>query len=352
MRKVISGLLIVVLLASLVVGISVNLSIASEQKSQPHKEFKIQFLAGRSDSAEFALTHALSGLINKHSPWLRATVLETPGIASNYEMVVKRPEMKTNSIICASVSDAPWLLKTQEEGGLPWGPYTGVRFVARLNETTHTFLTLDKNIKTIHDLKGKKLADGREVSNRWRENEIIFKEAGVRDTLRVTHGGTGVGMTALRDGLVDVAVALGIGPVEPTTWNPLADVQELMATKMVYFVSYDEAVFKRAMQKYGFGTSPVKYPPRVLGPTQTEPVVIKYDPLSLASDKTMRDDVVYELLRIFDTHLRQLDEFSLTAKWIKREFLGTSGYEKEDMYHPGAVKYYKEKGIPIRVNPW
>jgi len=60
MRKVISGLLIVVLLASLVVGISVNLSIASEQKSQLHKEFKIQFLAGRSDSAEFALTHALS----------------------------------------------------------------------------------------------------------------------------------------------------------------------------------------------------------------------------------------------------------------------------------------------------
>jgi TRAP-type uncharacterized transport system substrate-binding protein len=81
-------------------------------------------------------------------------------------------------------------------------------------------------------------------------------------------------------------------------------------------------------------------------------VVIKYDPLSLCADKSMREDVVYELLRVFDEHVRELDEYTSTAKWITRDVLGTSGYEKEDRYHPGAAKYYKEKGIPIRVNPW
>lgn len=320
--------------------------------SGAQEQFEIQFLAGRSDSAEFALTHGLSMVINKRSPWLRAKVMETPGMVDNYQLVVKRPEMKAKAIICGVTSGAQLFSKTEKEGGFPWGPYMDHRFVARFNETIHTFVTLNPKIKTIHDFKGKKVGEGRKVATRWLDDELIYKEAGLLDVIKFTHGGTGAGMTALRDGLIDAAVALGTGPVEPITWIPLPDVQEIVAMKTVYFVSYDEAAFKRAMEKYGLGTSPVKYPPKVLGPTQTEPVVIKYDPLSLTADKTMRDDVVYELLRIFDTHLRELDEFAATAKWIKRELLGTSGYEKEDRYHPGAVKYYKEKGIPIRVNPW
>jgi len=331
---------------ALFAGLTIDVARAAQEP------FEIQFLAGRSDSAEFALTHGLSMVINKNSPWLRAKVIETPGLLDNYQLVVRRPELKAKAIICGTTSGAQLFPKTEKEGGFSWGPYMDHRFVARFNETIHTFLTLDPKIKTIHDFKGKKVGEGRKVATRWLDNELIFKEAGILDSVKFTHGGTGAGMTALRDGLIDAAVALGTAPVEPTTWNPLSDIQEIMASKTVYFVSYDEAVFKRAIAKYGLGTSPVKYPPRVLGPTQTEPVTIKYDPLNLAADKTMRDDVVYELLRIFDTHLRQLDEFTATAKWIKREVLGTSGFEKEDRYHPGAVRYFKEKGIPIRVNPW
>ncbi|UCF57994.1 MAG: hypothetical protein JSW15_05990, partial [Deltaproteobacteria bacterium] len=345
-------LLSMVLMVGLVGGFSPKLATASEPKSAPHKEFQVQFLAGRADSAEFALTHGLSTLINKHSPWLRARVLETPGMLANYEMVAKKPEIRDKSIICGVVSGAPLFAKTKGEGGFSWGPYTDSRFVARLNATVHTLVTLDKNVKTIKDMKGKRLADGRKVSTRWLENEMIFREAGIRDTLKVSHGGTGRGIGALRDGLVDVAVALGIGPIEPTSWIPLAPVQQLMAMKTVYFVSYDTEAFKRAIKKYNLGTSPVTYPPKALGPTQTEPVVIKYDPLSLLADKTMDAEVVSEVLRIFDEYLRQLDEFSATAKWIKRENLGTSGYELEKDYHPGATKYFKEHGIKIRVHPW
>lgn len=351
MKKVLYCLLSMVLMVGLVGGFSPKLATASEPKSAPHKEFQVQFLAGRADSAEFALTHGLSTLINKHSSWLRATVLETPGMLSNYELVAKKPKNRPKSIICGVVSGAQMFPKTKGEGGFSWGPYTDHRFVARLNATVHTFVTLDKNIKTVMDFKGKKLAEGRKVSTRFLDNELIYKEAGIRDTLKVSHGGTGRGIGALRDGLVDVAVALGLGPVAPTTWVPLAPVQQLMAMKTVYFVSYDTGPFERAIKKYNLGTSPVTYPPKALAPTQTEPVVIKYDPLSLLADKTMDGEVVYELLRIFDEYLRELDEFTVTAKWIKRENLATSGYHLEKDYHPGAVKYFKEHGIKIRVHP-
>ncbi|MFH1124267.1 MAG: TAXI family TRAP transporter solute-binding subunit, partial [Pseudomonadota bacterium] len=196
MKRIIYGILIAVFSVALFAGFTSNPATAAEP-------FEIQFLAGRSDSAEFALTHGLSTLINKHSKWLRAKVIETPGMLANYELVVKKPQMKANSIICGVTSGAQLFPLTKAEGGFSWGPYTDHRFVARMNETIHTFITLDPKIKTIKDLKGKKLAEGRKVATRYLDNEMIFKEAGIFDTLKISHGGTGAGITALRDGLVD-----------------------------------------------------------------------------------------------------------------------------------------------------
>jgi uncharacterized protein len=340
------------LAAVVLLGLLTQPVLGAETKAKAHEPFQIQFLAGRQDSAEFALTHGLSQMINKHSPWLRATVIETPGMADNYQLVAVKKELRPKAIICGVTSGAQLLPKTKQEGGHPWGPYTDARFVARLNETIHTIVTLDEKIKSISDLKGKRLFEGRKTATRYMDNEAIYKEAGIFDTLKLSYGGLGPAMTALGDGLVDAAVALGIGPVEPTEWLPQAPVQELMATKKVYFVNYDKASFEKAIKKEQICVSPVTYPPKVLGPTQTEPVIVKYDPLSLLADKAMDDDVVYELLRIFDTHLKELIDFTATAKWIKRENLGTSGYETEKAYHAGAVKYFKGQGIPIRVNPW
>ena len=74
-------------------------------------------------------------------------------------------------------------------------------------------------------------------------------------------------------------------------------------------------------------------PPKILGKNQNEPILVKYDPLSLLADKSMDPDVVYELLRIFDEHIGELGEYSVTGKWLKRENLGTSGYQTPDKYH-------------------
>ena len=125
-----------------------------------------------------------------------------------------------------------------------------------------------------------------------------------------------------------------------------------MAMKKVYFVSYDEGIFNKAKKKYGIGTFAVPYPPKSLGPTQTDTLIAKYDATSLLVDKTIDPDVVTELLRIFDKFHDKLGDFSASGKWIKREHLGTSGYQTPDKYHPSALKYFKANGIPVRVHPW
>lgn len=324
----------------------------SPAATKPREEFKISFLAGRPDSGEFALTYGLSQLINKNSAWLRAQVVETPGMAANYELVVKKPEMKLNSIICGMASVSNSVEKTAQESGLPWTPYRDSKFVARFNATSHPYVTLDKNIKVFADLKGKRVFEGRKEASRWLDTEKIFIEAGIRDTVNFSHGSFGEGATALRDGLVNAAVQQLIVSVELKDFILDAPLQELMASKTVYFVSYDKDAFEKAFKKYNLGVFPAIIPLGTMGPTQTEPVVSKYDASYLLADKTMDAEVVYELVRILDANIDKLAEFHVTGKWVTRDTIGTSGYLPVEEYHPGALKYFKEKGIKVRVHPW
>jgi TRAP-type uncharacterized transport system substrate-binding protein len=231
------------------------------------------------------------------------------------------------------------------------GPYKGFRFVARYNTTIHPFVTLDKNIRTMQDMKGKRVFEGRKHGMRWLDTEKIFIEAGIRDTLKVSHGAFGGGARALADGLVDVAVQIGVAPVVPTEFTPLATLQRLMASKKVYFVSYDKEAFERAVEKYGLWVWPMTVPPKVMGPLQTQPVVAKYEALGLMADKSVDDKVIYEVLRILDTYSGKLKEFHAEGKWVKRENLGISGCHPLEEYHPGAAKYFKEHGIRMSVRP-
>ncbi len=321
----------------------------SPAATKPRVEFKISFLAGRPDSAEFALTHGLSQLINKNSAWLRAQVTETPGMAANYELVVKKPEMKLNSIICGMASVSNSAEKSAAESGLPWSPYKDSRFVARFNATSHPYVTLDKNIKAFADLKGKRVFEGRKEASRWLDTEKIFIEAGIRDAVKFSNGSFGEGATALRDGLVDAAVQQLTVSVDHKNFILDAPLQELMASKTVYFVSYDKDAFDRAVKNYNLGVYPIIVPKGTMGETQTEPLVSKYDASYLLADKTMDPEVAYELVRILDENVGKLAEFHVTGKWVTRDTIGTSGYLPLEEYHPGAMKYFKEKGIKVAV---
>jgi hypothetical protein len=270
-------------------------------------------------------------------------------MAANYELVVKKPENKPNSIICGMSSVSNSAEKPAAESGLPWTPYKDSRFVARFNATSHPYVTLDKNIRTFADLKGKRVFEGRKEASRWLDTEKIFIEAGIRDTIKFSHGGFGEGATALRDGLVDAAVQQLIVSVDHRNFILDAPLQELMASKTVYFVSYDKDAFEKAVKKYNLGVYPVVVPAGVLGPTQTEPLVSKYDASFLLADKAMGEDVVYELVRILAENVDKLAEFHVTGKWITRDTIGISGYLPLEEYHPGAMKYFKEKGIKVAI---
>jgi hypothetical protein len=62
---------ILCLAAVVLLGFLTQPVLAAETKAKSHKPFQIQFLAGRQDSAEFALMQGLAQIVNTHSSWLR-----------------------------------------------------------------------------------------------------------------------------------------------------------------------------------------------------------------------------------------------------------------------------------------
>jgi TRAP-type uncharacterized transport system substrate-binding protein len=318
-------------------------------------EYKIQFLAGRTDSAEYATTHGIADLINKNSSWLRASVVETSGLAANYELVVKRPEFKPMSFICGSAGNYSFITKPKGEAGgtgWDWTPYEDVRFIVRLNTQVHSFAVMDKNIKTMADFKGKRVFEGGKTATRYLSDQLILKEAGVYDSIKMQNGGFGEGATALKDGLIDVAIQNGLSPVVPTDFVPDATLQELTASKPTYFASYDKAAFVAAVKKYNLSDNALTLTkPKLLGPNQLDPIVVKYDPSMILADKSMPDDVVNEFFRIFLTNLNNLGDYHVTGKWITKQTIGYSGWAKEAEYHPAALKFMKDNAITIGVNP-
>ena len=358
-RFILGALAIIISISLLIPGCSSPQSSgpaasAAPAASSSHAEYKIQFLAGRPDSAEYATTHGLADLINKNSSWLRATVIETSGLAANYELVVKKPETKPFTIICGSAGNYSFITKPAGEGGTGWDwtPYNDVRFLIRLNTNVHSYAVLDKNLKSILEFKGKRVFEGGKTATRFLSDQRILQEAGVYDSIKLTQGGFGEGATALADGLVDASITQGLSPVIPTDFVPDATLAQLTASKQVYFANFDKTAFLSAIKKYGLSDSVLTITkPKELGPNQTEPTVVKYDPSMLLVDKSVPDDVVTEFLRIFLANINSLGDYHVTGKWITTKTIGFSGYAKETDYHPAALKFFKDNNIAIGINP-
>lgn len=131
-------------------------------------------------------------------------------------------------------------------------------------------------------------------------------------------------------------------------FGPNPALGELIATRDLYYVSFDKDAHDAAVKEIAKDTTPEWYayaiPPGGL-PKQTEPWVVQGGPINWSCDKEMPDEVVYEIIRIMAKNTEGFERYHPLGKTITPENMAKLG--DESVVHPGALKYYKEKGIPI-----
>ncbi|MDZ4247589.1 MAG: TAXI family TRAP transporter solute-binding subunit, partial [Dehalococcoidia bacterium] len=115
---------------------------------------------------------------------------------------------------------------------------------------------------------------------------------------------------------------------------------ELATTTQVKWVPIEDAAVKKISDKYPFLTKQVLPAGTYPGQTQDVPWI------GVSTMTVTRDDIPESLVyAVTKTLWEHLDEFKSMHPAAKEWAIGDVLEERTIPWHPGAIKYYKEKGL-------
>ena len=293
-------------------------------------------------SSAYEVCFGLGELINKHSPWLRATVVESSSNVENIKLMMDPANKKR---IISHNTDASFY--ASREGVEPFDvPYTPL-VIARENPFAVAMLGLDPDLKTYSDLKGKTISLLFPGSSTHTVGSAILKMLGIWDDVDVVAAGFGKAKDATLDGTID-AGSQSVNFLDPVDLPPAT--LELITTKPTYCV---HVPFDRKQAVYDQLASEGKWVPFnfVLVPKERHPKfmndwAVTEGTLEWVCNPEMPDDVIYEFCRILNEYKDEMVQYNTTAKQWTTQGFGEVLIEKQ-YWHPGAQKYWKKVGTEI-----
>lgn len=211
--------------------------------------------------------------------------------------------------------------------------YTNIRAMFPMYDTPFHFITLEKTpIKAVSDIAGKRAGVGPRAGTCGTYFPMMFDALGIKATIR---NGQGSDMAAnLQDGLIDVfPFCAGV---------PIAAFSELETTNKVRFFGYTDdeiAKLQKAMPELSVSVIPKgSYKQQ----TEDQKTVGVYN--FAIAHKDVPDSLVYAVVKAVLENNEEMvkghgaSRETLTENWNRNTFLP---------FHPGAVKYFQEKGIAI-----
>ncbi len=215
------------------------------------------------------------------------------------------------------------------------GKMDSFRVIGGLYAEAVQLLTMDPAIKTVADLKGKKVSIGAPGSGVYFNAMDILTAAGLTvEDIKPQYQSFDESADALKDGKIDAAFIVA-GPPTPA-------IQELCTTTSAGLIPIDGAVADALMESSPYYTT-FNIPANTYN-GQTEDIATVTVKATLIVSTSASEDDVYSITKaIFDN----ID--TITAAHAKGEELSlenaTAGMTAP--FHPGAAKYFAEKGITV-----
>jgi TRAP transporter TAXI family solute receptor len=204
------------------------------------------------------------------------------------------------------------------------------RVVARLIPNGNVWTTLKKNktIKTIRDFKGHKVGIGTGGIGAVATLQLEAHGINIKKDIKPFFPQTGQLATLLKDGKIDVSF-LTEGLAKMVT-----------ATHEIKMISWQEADRKKYIdEKPYFGE--FNYRPNHFKGVDYAVQTID-NGIQMIADADMSDKMAYDLAKAFNENLACVGKIFAPAKRLSPEW---SAKKLGNPYHPGAIGYYKEKGL-------
>ncbi len=271
---------------------------------------------------------AWSQLAQKYSPGLQIVI--EPAIGAPQAVV---GFLQGNGDICYIASNIMGTEFPKQHGGktLAVGPH---HLVAGSGSLVHILTRADSSINSVADFKGKKIlgkvATGGATDNARQQTLATY---GLTDNDIILMSGNNGSHLAeqMKEGLGDATFfILGLRD---------ASVVDLCTVKDIRFIDLPKDKMEVIAEKTWLAPGTV---PANTYPKQDKPVLALMSPGSFDVQPSMPEDVAYELVKIYHEHYDEVIKMSPFARNYKLEGAVESAYLP---FHPGAIKYYKEKGL-------
>ncbi|MDO9482520.1 MAG: TAXI family TRAP transporter solute-binding subunit, partial [Hydrogenophaga sp.] len=288
----------------------------------------VNVLTGGQSGVYYPMGVALSQIFAKDIPNARSTAQVTKASAENLNLLqAGRGELAL--ALADSVSDA-W--KGEAEAGFPKKLDKLRGLSATYNNYIQIVANADSGIKTLADLKGKRISVGAAKSGTELNARAIFKAAGLAysDMAKVEYLPFGESVELMKNRQLDATLqSAGLG---------VASIRDLAtAVKIVVIPVPADVVAK---------VGDAAYQPSVIPANtytgQTEAVATAAIPNFLVTHSGVSDDVAYRMAKAMYDNIDTLYAAHNAAKSIKREN-AIKGMPVP--LHPGAERYYKEVGL-------
>lgn len=273
---------------------------------------------------------ACAYLVNKYSTALKASSVSTSGSTESVFLLDRKNIHVGHGTSIEVVAG--------NEGTAPFKKKYPIWQIFGWNENALPAMVLDKNkdIRTYSDLKGRQVCFAKKGSGTESMFTNMFKTLGLYKEVKRSYLGFSAAYDALVDGLVDAAPGNFQGGI------PTPAVLDLGARAKYRILSLTEEEMAAIQAKAPFISRIIL--PRSAYEGMTEDVISPGLPLVGITTPDVEDDVIYEFVKAVLEHTDELHKISVVSAPLTPETavrMLVPGYP----VHPGAVRYYKEKGL-------
>ena len=297
------------------------------------KTVRLSIATGGTGGVYYPLGGGMANVLSKYIPYAEATAEVTTASVDNC-LLVGQGKADLALIMADTGLDA-YQGKAQFKGKVP------LRTVAVLYPNNMHLVTVEgKGIEKVKDLKGKRVSTGAPGSGTEVMALRVIEAYGLDPNKDMTRDRLSVSESAgaLKDGKIDAFFWVG--------GLPTAAITDLGATPGVKMklIGHAEAVPKMR-EKYGplyvKGVIPAKTYP---GQSMEIPIAVVWN--LLVCNENMKESRAYDIVRTLFDHKPELVASHREASNLSLEHQAGGG--SPIPFHPGAVRYFTEKGLKIK----
>jgi len=290
---------------------------------------QISIITGSTGGTYFPLGGAMANVWSKYIDNLQVTA--QPGGASVESINRVNAGEVELGMAMNNIADDAWFGKGRWEGK----PIQNFRAIGVIYPEVYQGVALKgSGIKSLEDLRGKRVAVGPVGSGTQVLSEGVFGIVGLKfDDMKAEYDGFGDAANKMKDGQLDAN--FGVLAV------PAAAIQDIMTAREIDVIEIDDDLFAKIKAEYPFFAQFI-IPAGTYGNENDVKTINCQAALYVSPD--LPDDVVYEITKVFYEKASEIEAAHAAGRYISLE-KALDGITTK--LHPGALKYYLEKGIDV-----